>query len=91
MDEALYPSIDLTDSDVKDIDHYSQEKIEEITNSYTELADNIKELFNLIDRLGTKIAVYEIDGILTPISAESLRELESIKRNTPKVQLPANS
>ncbi len=76
VDETLYPSTELHDDDD---DKVTREEIEILTNAHKDLTIDVKELRMLIDRVGTKIAGYELDGILNPKTAESLREIEKIK------------
>jgi chromosome segregation ATPase len=79
VDETLYPSIQLHD---KESDDATRDQVESLSNANSELADNVQELSALVDRIGVKIAGYEIDGILSPKIIETIQEVETIKSNT---------
>jgi outer membrane murein-binding lipoprotein Lpp len=78
VDETLYPGIQLHN---EESDNVTREQVESLSNAHRNLADDVRELSALIDRIGVKIAGYEIDGILSPKMLETIQEVETIKNN----------
>ncbi len=77
VDETLYPETKLRDGE-SDI---TREQVESLTSAHKDLADDVQELSRHIDRIGVKIAGYELDGILNPKMVEKIREIEKNKSN----------
>lgn len=83
VDETLYPGTQLHDEESDDI---IQEQIESLSNAHRDLADDVQELFALVDRIGVKIAGYELDGILSPKIVATIQEIEKIKSNNKNLE-----
>lgn len=78
VDEALYPGTQLHDKENDDI---TREQVESLSNAHRDLADRVQGLSTKVDRVTSKIAGYELEGILGPKIAEKIREIENSKSN----------
>ena len=76
VDETLYPTGELSSAEGDEI---TREEFEVLTNAHNDVADDVKELKMLIDRVEAKISGYELDSILNPKTVESLGETEKTK------------
>jgi chromosome segregation ATPase len=62
-------------------DNITDEKLKSLSNAHQDLADKVRDLSTMVDRVARKIAGYELDGILSSKIAEKIRELEMNKSN----------
>lgn len=79
VDDTLYPPV--TSKVEEENNTAVNEKLESLSNTYQDLTDKVQELSHLVNRIGEKIAGYELKGILSPKTAEKIREIETNKSN----------
>lgn len=77
VDETLYPETKLRDGE----SDTTREQVESLSNAHRDFADKVRDLSTMVDRVTSKIAGYELEGILSPKIAEKIREIEKNKSN----------
>ncbi|MFC2001575.1 hypothetical protein ACFLUZ_03605 [Chloroflexota bacterium] len=79
VDETLYPATENKGQENGDI--VTREQVESLSNAHRDLTDKVQDLSTRVDRVTSKIAGYELEGILSPKIAEKIREIEKNKSN----------
>ena len=78
VDEALYPDTQLHNNES---DSTAREQVESLSSAYRDLTNRVQGLSTMVDRAASKIAGYELEGILGPKIAEKIQEIEKNKSN----------
>lgn len=78
VDETLYPGAQVHEDES---DNVTRQQVESLSSAHRDLANKVQDLSAKVDRVTSKVAGYELKGILSPDIVEKIQEIEKINSN----------